>query len=280
MKNFIWAAYPLAVILSAPYAFADTTITITSNGVACQVPAPAAVTPPVTPSISAGVQAAKNRNFAMAQANFQPLADGGNKEAQRDMGTLLMQECTGIQDKAAAATWLSKAADGGDNLAQAELGNAYMTGTGVAQDDNKAIGLLNQAAAAGIPAAQANLGFMYLNGRGVPMDKYQAMVWSVKGGEQGAPAALFNIAQAYANGKALPRDLDKAAYYLAVAIQHATGVQRVRFSQNTNISRLMSAADYKRATDRAQRWSPGPGSLSDVLDDAARRQKQGDPPPG
>jgi uncharacterized protein len=274
MKRLLLAASALVVFSGA--SDADTTVTITENNVSCQASTPVAVTPPATPSLPAGVQAAKNRNFAMARANFQPLAENGSVEAQRDMGTLLMQDCTGIQDKEAAATWLAKAADGGDVLAAAQLGNAYMTGNGVAQDDTKAIPLLNKAADAGNGNAEANLGYMYSVGRGVPKDKYQFMVWSVKGGEQGAPAALMNIAQAYLKGEALPQDNDKAAYYMTAATQRSTGAQHTRFlAAVNNISRQMSLADFKREAERAQRWSPGPGSLSDVLDDAARRQKQG-----
>jgi TPR repeat protein len=176
----------------------------------------------------------------------------------------------------AAATWLTKAADGGDVLAQAQLGNAYMTGNGVAQDDTKAIPLLTKAATAGNGNAQANLGYIYSTGRGVPKDKYQFMVWTVKGGEQGTPVALMNIAEAYLRGEAVPQDNDKAAYYMTAAAQRATGAQRSRFlTAVNNLSRQMSLADFKHEAERAQRWSPGPGSLSDVLDDAARRQKQG-----
>jgi TPR repeat protein len=276
MKQLLLIALPVAVLLAADVACADTTVTITQNNTACQVSTPADVTPPATPNVSAGVQAAKNRNFAMARANFQPLAESGNVEAQRDMGTLLMQDCTGIQDKEAAATWLTKAADGGDVLAQAQLGNAYMTGNGVAQDDTKAIPLLTKAATAGNGNAQANLGYIYSTGRGVPKDKYQFMVWTVKGGEQGTPVALMNIAEAYLRGEAVPQDNDKAAYYMTAAAQRATGAQRSRFlTAVNNLSRQMSLADFKHEAERAQRWSPGPGSLSDVLDDAARRQKQG-----
>jgi hypothetical protein len=275
MKKLLLTAISFTALLAATAANADTTITITSNGAACQVSAPAAVIPPATPSVSGGVQAAKNRNFAMARANFQPLAESGNADAERELARLLMQDCTGMQDKDAGVTWLSKAADGGDVAAEAELGNAYMTGDGVAEDDNKAIPLLTKAAAAGSPAAQTNLGFMYLNGRGVTLDRYQGMVWSVKGGEQGAPAALMNIAAAYNNGVALPHDMDKAAFYLAAAMQRASGIQKIRFAQNTTITRQMSPDDLKRANDKAQKWSPGPGSLSEVLADAARRQKQG-----
>ena len=272
MRTYLTIALMLAG--AAPVS-AETTITITTNRLDCKVPPPEEVTPPATPNVSAGFQAAKNRNYALARANFAPVAAQGNAEAERAMGQLLMLDCTGLQDKAAAANWLSKAADAGDMMAAAQLGNAYMNGNGVAQDDNKATPLLQKAADAGVMQAQTNLGYLYLNGRGVPMDKYQGMVWSVKAGEQGAPAALLNIANAYWKGGALPQDSKKALYYMFAALERSTGEQRARFASTTNeISRGMSADDIRRASDRAKRWSPGQGSLSDVLDDAKDRQKQ------
>jgi hypothetical protein len=184
---------------------------------------------------------------------------------------LLLQKCTGIQDKDAAVTWLIKAVDGGNAIAQVNLGDAYMNGEGVAQDDNKAFALLSKAAAGGLPAAQVSLGYLYFTGRGVPADPYQGMVWTVKAAEQGMPAALFNISHGYFKGEALPQDTDKAAYYMEAAMQRATIVQRNRFAENiNNVSRALSADDLRRAGERARRWSPGPGSLSDVLDDANR----------
>jgi hypothetical protein len=66
------------------------TVTVTT---ACTNPGPPAeVSPPATPSIAAGTAAARNREFALARANFSPLAEQGNTDAQRAMGQLLMQE--------------------------------------------------------------------------------------------------------------------------------------------------------------------------------------------
>lgn len=271
------AAITLAFICGgagAALAQDDTSITITATHTACQVPPPADVPPPVTPSAAGGNAAMQNHNYALARANFKTLADAGNAEGQRLYGALLMVDCTGIQDKEEGARWLQKAADAGDVPAQSQLGNVYMRGDGVAQDDNKAFALLTKASNAGNALAQINLGYLYLNGRGVPMDKYQGMVWTVKAGEQGNPAALFNIANAYFKGKALPQDNDKAAYYMAAAFDRSTSVQRNRFAGTINeISRGNSSDNLKREAERARRWSPGADSLGDVLDDAKRMQK-------
>jgi TPR repeat protein len=268
-KLFVLAAF-LGLAGSLP-ALADTTVTITTNSVDCQVPPPAEVAAPATPSTAAGTAAAKNRNFALARANFKPLAESGNPESERLYGMLLMEKCTGIQDKDAAASWLAKAVDGGDTVALTNLGQAYMNGEGLAEDDGKAFALLSRAAAAGQAPAELSLGYLYFTGRGVASDLYQGVVWTVKAGEQGLPAALFNISHGYFKGEALTQDNDKAAYYMFAAIERSTPVQKGRFAGDINsVSRALSAQDLSRAASKARRWSPGPGSLSDVLDDANR----------
>lgn len=265
------AVLALALLGAAPVFAQDVDIHITTS---CpNPPAAAAVPAPATPSVAAGQDAVRNRNYALARANFRPLAEKGDPAAERALGHLMMLDCTGLQDKAGGAEWLQKAADAGDLPAQSLLAWAYMNGQGVAQDDSKAFALFRKAAAAGNPQAEADLGYLYMSGRGVARDGYQAMVWSVKAGEQGAPAALMNIADAYFHGKLLPQDTDKAAYYMFAAFQRAAPGQRGRFSDTaTLISRQMSAEDLSREARRARRWSPGPGSLSDVLDDAASQR--------
>ena len=249
----------------------------TGNGTPCTAPLPLAdVVAPVTPSVDAGRQASGSRNYALARANFRPLAEKGDPAGEAALGHLLMQNCTGLQDKEEGLTWLAKAADGGDTDAALELGSIYMNGQdGVALDDNKAFALISKAAAAGIMVAETDLGYMYLHGRGVPIDKYQGMTWSVKGGEQGAPAALSYFANAYFKGEGLPQNLDKAAFYGAVAYRRGNAVQRAAFKPMLDdISRQMSATDIKEAADRAAKWTPGPGSLSDVMRDAAKWRAQ------
>jgi len=264
-----------ALVLIAGSAMADGTLTITATSTTCQVTAPAPVAAPATPNGEAGQAAIKNKNYALAAANFKPLADAGDAEAQRMYGNFLMMKCTGLEDDAAGASWLQKAADSGDAIAAGQLGLAYMNGQGVAQDDNKAFALLNKAAQAGQAPAMVNLGYLYLSGRGVPKDLYQGMFWSAKGGEQGLPAALSNIAQGYFKGQALPQDNDKAAFFIQLAMMRSTPEQRARFvATSNNIIRAMSPEDFKRAGAKAQRWSPGKGSLSDVVDDAASMQKK------
>ena len=243
------------------------TVTITT---ACTDPGPPAeVATPATPSMAAGTAAARNREFAVARANFRPLAEQGNVDAQRAMGQLLMQDCTGMQDKPAAVTWLTKAAGSGNVVAEILLGRAYLRGLGVTQDDGKAFALYSQAAAAANPIAQMEVGYLYNSGRGVPQDRYQGLQWSVKAAEQGNAVALSNIAWAYITGDAVARNVDRAAYFWALADQRAILTERPEIiGTGQQIKLATSVENMDRQAKRAKSWSPGPGSLKDVLAEA------------
>jgi len=264
------------MMLALPAAAQNTAITIPTTP-CTDPPRPAPAAAPVTPSIAAGSVAASNRDFALALANFQPLAERGDADAERAMGQLLMQNCTGLQDKPAGVEWLTKAAAAGNMSARNQLGSAYLTGHGVALDDNKAFALFSQTAAAGNAVGEMELGYLYTAGRGVPQDKYQGLQWTVKAAEQGNATALGNIAGAYMRGEILEKDTDRAAFFLALTNERANPAQRAELmGVSQEIRQEVSASDLARATSRAQRWSTGAGSLRDVLSDANdfRRHKQ------
>jgi hypothetical protein len=264
------AAITLLLLFLVPVGASAQSTTITITNSACtNPPPPAEVPPPVSPSIAAGSVAARNREFALARANFSPLADQGNPDAQRAMGQLLMQDCTGMQDKALAVNWLTKAAATGNVMAEIQLARAYLRGFGVTQDDSKAFALYAQAAATVNPIAQMEVGYMYNSGRGVAQDKYQGLQWSVKAAEQGNAVALSNIAHAYFKGEVLPRNVNRAAYFLALANQRVALVDRNEMmATSQEIRQAISVEDLSSEAKRAQRWSPGPSSLSDVLSEA------------
>jgi len=249
---------------------AQTTITTTVSSVNCKLD-PADVAP-VTPNVAAGIAA--GNKFSQAYNNFQPLAQKGDAEAQRRLGNLMMR-CASLEDRALGLSWLNKAADAGDTEAAYTLGTDYMNGTGVAQDDEKAFALVSKAAQAGKMEAQGTLGYLYSSGRGAPKDTYQGVVWTVKAAEQGGVTSLFNIARDYSEGAGLPQDNDKAAYYMYAAFVRVPANERGRW--NTLITSIFGKLDLKdrqEAYRRAQHWAPGKDSVSDVLDDAKKFQKQ------
>ena len=68
-------------------------------------------------------------------------------------------------------------AEGGDAEAQNNLGAMYATGKGVAQDDQEAAKWFRMSAEQGEAKGQSNLGLMYANGRGVPQDYKESHAW-------------------------------------------------------------------------------------------------------
>jgi hypothetical protein len=272
-RGFLAAGSIALACFSGLSAHADEALSPVAADSKCQAAKSEPVPPPVTPSVEAGGNAANNRNWALAEANFRPLAQQNNAQAERDLGRLLMIDCTGLQNKREAVMWLGKAADANDIPAMTQLGIIYMNGNGVAQDDNKAFALLSKAAPAGNPSAARALGYLYISGRGVARDTYQGMLWSIQAAQRADAAALSNIAWQYFLGDALPQNDEKAAFYVAVALQHALPPDKPRILQLQNqISQKLSQEDMQHAGRRARDWSPGEYGLSEVIKDAARRR--------
>jgi TPR repeat protein len=245
----------------------------------CAISADASVPDAAMPNVNAGMAAFANKNYPVAYSHLHPLAEAGNPAAQRGLGLLLMQSCGPSGDRALAVSWIGKAAAAGDVPAAAALGRMYMNGGNVIQDDATAFAWLMQAAKGADADAQTDLGVLYSEGRGVAVDRFEGIAWWVRAGEQGAPLALVNIARSYANGLALPKDNLRAMFWLAAALQRATPLQRNQLATTFNtIARQISGDDARRMRQEAQKWSPGPGSLDDVLADAVRRRDGADAP--
>lgn len=74
------------------------------------------------------------------------------------------------RDEAQAAQWYEKAAQGGDAQAENQIGYCYQLGIGVPVDLARALHWYQLAAASGLPAAKVNLGVAFLRGFGVRAD--------------------------------------------------------------------------------------------------------------
>src|SRR3954470_24194302 len=174
-----------------------------------EVPAPAPIGPPPTvaaPSVQAGIEAWRARQYPLAVANWRPLADRGDADAQY-------------------------------NLAQ-----AYFLGRGVPRNVNLAEQWYERAARQGNEEAQANYGLLlFQNGR-----RRDAMPWIEQAANRGDPRAQYVYGTALYNGDLVPADLPRAyammsraaAAGLPAAISqlaamepHITAADRVRGTQ-------------------------------------------------
>ncbi|MBT6117169.1 MAG: PDZ domain-containing protein [Rhodospirillaceae bacterium] len=112
-------------------------------------------------TVSDGVAALERSDYEAAAAEFKPLAESGNAEAQAYLG-FLYQTGRGVpRDANEAARWTRMAGEQGHLDAQYNLGQLYRVGRGVPQDDAKALTWLRRAAEGGQPDAQLELGQIY-----------------------------------------------------------------------------------------------------------------------
>lgn len=96
-----------------------------------------------------GVNAYKEKNFAVALKELQPLADRGDAEAQLFVG-FMYDNGEGVQlDYRQAVMWYQKSAEQGNAQAQYNLGMMYANGLGVQQDMVQALKWFNLAALLG-----------------------------------------------------------------------------------------------------------------------------------
>ncbi|MCE2510574.1 MAG: sel1 repeat family protein [Alphaproteobacteria bacterium] len=113
----------------------------------------------------------------------------GNAHADFDAGLNAYKE----EDFAKALAEWKPLAEQGDVQAQFYLGLIYGFGQGVEKDLVEAVRWWQLAAERGNIAAQSNLGFMYKYGNGVPQDIVLAYMWSKIAALGGATFAQQNL---------------------------------------------------------------------------------------
>jgi uncharacterized protein len=134
-------------------------------------PSPNAPAPRVAaPSVRAGIDAWAAGNYPLAIANFRPLADRGDADAQYAMA------------------------------------QAYFLGRGVPQNSNLAEQWYERAARQGNEEAQANYGLLlFQNGR-----RREALPWIERAANRGDPRAQYVFGTALFNGDLIAQDLPRA----------------------------------------------------------------------
>ena len=113
------------------------------------------------------------------------LAEGGNAEAQVELGDRIELGRGVGRDYAIAAAWYRMAAEQGYAAAQAALGYLYALGLGVELDYEEAYRLCRLAAEQGNPRGMNCLGVAYHNGEGVERDYWEAPPLVPWGGRAG-----------------------------------------------------------------------------------------------
>lgn len=118
----------------------------------------------------------------------------------------------------ALAEW-QPLAEAGDANAQFGMGLLYANGFGVPLDDNEALKWYLLAAAQNHGMAENNLGVMYANGWGVPQSDEEAFKWYGLAAEHGVIDAQMVLADRFSSGFGVSPDNVQAYKWLSIAAE-------------------------------------------------------------
>ncbi len=249
-----------------------------------------------------GLAAYDRGDFARAVAEWQPIAERGDANAQYNMGLLyacgegvprdyqkaaewyrqsaeqgvvaaeynlavLYANGQGVaRSSQDAAEWFRKAAESGVTAAAASLADIYYQGDGVGQNYAEAEKWYRKAADQGIPSAQFGLGVMNDLGQGVPQNYEEAIAWYTKAAEAGYAPAMTNLGILYYNAQGEKRDLVQAYAWLARG--QKAGDPRAAELVKTTADR-MKPKDVTHAQAVAEEWQPSRKASNDPMGQAA-----------
>jgi TPR repeat protein len=213
-------------------------------------------------SALAGLQEARNAyeqgDYRTALANFRPLAEKGDLEAQTMVGWMLVQGLGVSPNLQEGRKWLERAASMDGNAASAKaqhnIGVMYENGIGVPRDLQKAASWYLRGAQNGDASAQSNLGTLYLDGLGVVRDPQKGVYWLTKAAQQGDPEAYSNLGRVYFEGIGVPKNWPLSYYFLFMAVNHSGREVPNARSNLEIVTRKLSAtqlAEGKRLVEEA-----------------------------
>jgi len=162
----------------------------------------------VAADFNKGIKAAQSGDFKTAIAEWTPLAERGDTDAQYNLGVMYENGYGVLKNDKTAVKWYTLAAEQGNIDAQYNLGVMYDKGNGVLKNDKTAVKWYTLAAEQGKAVAQLNLGVMYVTGSGVLRDNQRAYMWFNLGsynGSEKAGKAIEKVA-----GKMTLADISKA----------------------------------------------------------------------
>jgi TPR repeat protein len=166
-----------------------------------------------------GLKAAQSGDFKTALAEWMPLAEQGNANAQRNLG-LMYDNGDGVRENdKTAVKWYTLAAEQGLDQAQSNLGLMYENGLGVQENHETAVKWYTLAAEQGLDQAQSNLGFMYYNGKGVTQDYKTSAKWYALAAKQGNVRGQFMLGVMYHYGQGVTLDKTAAVKWYTLAAE-------------------------------------------------------------
>tara|TARA_B100000965_G_scaffold62180_1_gene48019 strand:+ start:609 stop:1301 length:693 start_codon:yes stop_codon:yes gene_type:complete len=151
---------------------------------------------PVRADFQAGVEAYKAGDYQTALAEWLPLAEAGNADAQFNVG-LIHDGGQGVpRDYDKAVYWYRKAAEQGLAEAQYYLANMQIKGQGSKAPMTESCDWALKSAQGGYAPAQEAIALGYVHGDcGLPKDPWLAMEWAEKSAMQGDELGLVTVVE-------------------------------------------------------------------------------------
>jgi len=157
-----------------------------------------------------GLSAYDRGDYAEALAQWLPLAERGNPEAQYRIGRLYYYGRGVEQDYTEAGRWYLQAAEDGHARSQSNVAVMYEQGRGFPADDAKAAKWYAKAAEQGRAVSQNNLGRLYEEGRGVAQSDQRAVDLYTSAAKKGYAEAQYRLGRMYETGRGVAEDRKKA----------------------------------------------------------------------
>jgi TPR repeat protein len=145
-------------------------------------------------------------DWVAAQKWFAQAAASGHVLANYELGRLLYEKNSSLENLSLAFIYLSLAAKRDVPDAQYLLGKMYYEGAGVKQNFQTAFQWFSTAGANGSIGAIVKIGLMYRHGQFVRQDYFSAMTWFNRGDLAGDPEARFHLAEMYEQGLGVNKD--------------------------------------------------------------------------
>ncbi len=173
-------------------------------------------------------------------------ANGGDANAQVQLGLRYLQGNGVEKNPAEAAKWYQKAAQQTNHVALFSLARMYENGQGVPRNPAEALKYYRKAAEEGYSVAQRILSGMYARGHLVQKDPLEAFKWARRAAEPGDAYAQMLLAQYYATGQGTGKDLVEACALLTLA---GSTLPQAK----TNLTRLQSSMTVEQVAKAQQR---------------------------
>jgi TPR repeat protein len=162
----------------------------------------------------------QNTEFAESSeiAELERQANNGSGRAACTLGDLYRTGNPDLQDDRTAFRWYTRGAELGDREAQNNLGSMLLNGMACERAPEQAVHWYRKSAERGLAIAQYNLAKRYLHGDGIDQNYSEARKWFEKAALQGDSWASCEIGTMYSLGQGVERNLLAAAdFHLAAA---------------------------------------------------------------